>query len=567
MNRALSNTAKDEIETANPVPTPITGKATDTFVNSHEEVTNDKNETQNNADAKTDSLEDYSIVPRNERRGLFAFLCLIPEQVEPHNYPKHTRALMVFIIAFAAMSGPMAGAVILPGMNSILDDLEGGDHSHKGLVNISYGLYILSLGIFSLWWSSSSEIFGRRTIYIISFTVFVGFLIACALSTSMGMLMVFRVLSGAGAAAVQSVGAGTIGDMYIPTKRGTAVGYFYLGAVLGPLVGPLAGGAIVERWGWKGTQWFMVIIASVILVLILFLLPETLREEEIPSFQKVPTKTNEQEKVEAPLDRVLTGTEENVPDLTPNTATTALQEFNMASRSRKAFLLLVRPLKSVKFLAYPPVLLAISYNGFCYFCLYCLNVSIESLYTEAPYNFSSVIVGLMYMPNTLGYIVSSVLSGRYSDMIVRRVKAANNGVFIPEARFAANVFMGAVMYPLALILFGWTAQYHVFWFIPLIGSFLYGMASMIIFGTCMTYLVDALPGRGSSGVAVNNLVRMILAAVSTFVSQPMQESKLGYNWLYMLWGLLGLCMIVLLFAIRKWGNKWRTEANFNNFYS
>ena len=90
---------------------------------------------------------------------------------------------------------------------------------------------------------------------------------------------------------------------------------------------------------------------------------------------------------------------------------------------------------------------------------------------------------------------------------------------------------------------------------------------MIIFGTCMTYLVDALPGRGSSGVAVNNLVRMILAAVATFISQPMQESKLGYNWLYMLWGILGLCMIVLLFAIRKWGNKWRTEANFNNFYS
>ena len=129
MNRTLSNTSEDEIEITNPVPIPITGKATDTFVNSHEEVTNDKNETQNNADAKTDSLEDYSIVPRNERRGLFSFLCLIPEQVEPHNYPKHAQALMIFTVAFAAMTGPMAGSVILPGMNSILDDLESGDHS------------------------------------------------------------------------------------------------------------------------------------------------------------------------------------------------------------------------------------------------------------------------------------------------------------------------------------------------------------------------------------------------------------------------------------------------------
>ncbi|KAF5101944.1 hypothetical protein D0Z00_000599 [Geotrichum galactomycetum] len=383
----------------------------------------------------------------------------------------------------------------------------------------------------------------------------------------MGMLMAFRVLAGAGAAAVQSVGAGTIGDMYIPTKRGVAISYFYLGPLVGPLVGPLAGGAIVERWGWKGTQWFMVIIGAVILMLLLFLLPETLREEEIPSFQKVPTKTSEQEKTEAPLDRVLTGTEENVPDSKPDAATTALQEFNMANPSRKAFLLFVRPLKSVKFLTYPPVLLAISYNGFCFFCLYFLNVSIESLYTGAPYNFSPVIVGLMYLPNTIGYIISSVLSGRYSDKVVRSVKAANNGVFIPEARFAAHVFIGAIMYPLALILFGWTAQYRVFWFVPLIGSFLYGMSSMIIFGTCMTYLVDALPGRGSSGVAVNNLVRMVLAAVSTFIAQPMQESKLGFNWLYMLWGLSGLCSIVLLFSIRKWGNKWRTRADFQKLYS
>lgn len=553
MNQILSNISDDEIEPTDSVPVPITKKNEDTSSN-------------NKVHIETEEL-DYSEVPVKERRGLLAFLCLIPEQTEPHNYPKYAQGLIIFTIAFAATVGPMGGSIFLPAMTSILDDFEHGDHSSKSLVNISYGLYVLSLGIFPLWWSSSSEIFGRRTTYILSFTVFVAFLVACALSTSMGMLMAFRVLSGVGAAAVQSVGAGTISDMYIPTKRGVAISYFYLGPLVGPLIGPLAGGAIVEKWGWRGTQWFMVIIGAIILIMIVFLIPETLREEEIPSFKEKPSENTVHEKVGEPLEKVLTGTEENVPGAESQAPLTALQEFTSANLSGKSFLLFVRPLKSLKFLSYPPVLLAITYNGFCFFCLYFLNVSIESLYTSAPYHFSPVIIGLMYIPNTLGYIISSVLSGRYSDKVVRRVKAANNGVFIPEARFAAHVFMGAIMYPLSLILFGWTAQYHVFWFIPLIGSFLYGMSSMIIFGTCMTYLVDALPGRGSSGVALNNFVRMVLAAVSTFIAQPMQGSKLGYNWLYMLWGLFGLVSIVFLLAIRKWGNKWRTHADFEKLYS
>lgn len=496
-----------------------------------------------NMESKEIANTDPASLKVSHRRGLLSWLCLIPEQAEPHDYPKYAQFLMVFTVAYGANMGPMGGAVILPAMESMLDDNRLNTNS-KGLINISYGLYVLSLGICSLWWSNASEIFGRRSIYVVSFSLFLGFVVGCALSNSMGMFMAFRVLSGGCAAAVQSVGAGTIGDMFIPTERATAMGYFYLGPLVGPMIGPIVGGAVVEKYGWRGTQWFTAIIGATNLLCVILFLPETLRYDDVPDFR---AETNDNS------GRVK--------------ALTRYEKFLNSSLPQKLYTLFILPMKSVIFLKYPPVLCAIIYNTMCFSCFYFLNVSIESLFTDSPYSFSPIIVGLAYLPNTLGYIISSIFCGWYSDRVVRRVKAKNNGIFIPESRFAAHLFIGSILYPISLIIFGWTAERQVFWFVPMLATFLYGMSSMTVFGTCMTYLIDALPGRGSSGVAVNNLCRVGMAALTTFVARPMQTSKLGYGWMYTLLGLVALILAALPLAIKKWGAKWRNNCDFEKLYA
>lgn len=72
--------------------------------------------------------------------------------------------------------------------------------------------------------SSFSETLGRRTIYVVSFSLFVVFNILTAISTTTAMLIVFRVLGGGAAASVQAVGAGTIADLWEPFERGRAMG-------------------------------------------------------------------------------------------------------------------------------------------------------------------------------------------------------------------------------------------------------------------------------------------------------------------------------------------------------
>ena len=88
---------------------------------------------------------------------------------------------------------------------------------------------MLSMSIAPLWWSSFSETSGRRAVYLVSFSTLIIWNVLAAESTSIGMLIATRILSGGSAAAVQAVGAGTIADVWEAKNRGRAMGIFYLG--------------------------------------------------------------------------------------------------------------------------------------------------------------------------------------------------------------------------------------------------------------------------------------------------------------------------------------------------
>ena len=118
---------------------------------------------------------------------------------------------------------------------------------------------MLSMAIFPLWWSAFSETWGRRSIYITSFALFILWSVLSAIANSVAMLVVTRMLAGGAAASVQAVGAGTVADLFEPRERGRAMGLFYLGPLCGPLLAPILGGIVGEAWDWRATQWCLVI--------------------------------------------------------------------------------------------------------------------------------------------------------------------------------------------------------------------------------------------------------------------------------------------------------------------
>jgi MFS family permease len=268
------------------------------------------------------------------------------------------------------------------------------------------------------------------------------------------MLIVMRMLSGGAAASVQAVGAGTIADVWEPKERGRAMGIFYLGPLCGPLFAPVFGGILAQRWGWRSTQWFLAIYGGVTLMLLFFALPETLVSGKNPPREPTPEP---QPSAGRTMSRV-----------------SSRQVVEQTAKWLRLFkIIFVDPLNIILYLRFPAVLLTVYYASMTFGSLYVLNISIQDTFGKVPYGYSTLIVGLLYVPNSLGYILASTFGGRWMDVIMQHeAKKANrigeDGklIYRPEDRMRENAWLGAFLYPAALIWYGWTVEYGVFWFVP-----------------------------------------------------------------------------------------------------
>ncbi len=115
-----------------------------------------------------------------------------------------------------------------------------------------------------------ADIYGRKPIFIVGALLFLGGSVLCGAATSMEQLILFRALQGLGAGAVLPVSITVVGDIYSVQQRAHIQGL--LSAVWGisAIVGPAAGGLIVDHIGWRWV--FYVNLPFGILSILLFAL-------------------------------------------------------------------------------------------------------------------------------------------------------------------------------------------------------------------------------------------------------------------------------------------------------
>ena len=223
----------------------------------------------------------------------------------------------------------------------------------------------------------------------------------------------------------------------------------------------------------------------------------------------------------------------------------------------------IEPLYIILYLRYPAVLITIYYASITFGCLYLLNISLQATFSAPPYNFSTILVGLSYIPNAIGYILAALFGGKWIDRIMAR-EARRAGRYTPDGKLAyrpedrmrENAWAAAILYPGALIWYGWTAEKGVFWLVPLIANFFFGVGSMLVFAVSTTMLTEFMPKRASAGVACNNFVRNICSFTGAIVGQPLINA-IGNGWLFTIVGLWALASCVVVWAMRRFGPRWR----------
>jgi hypothetical protein len=112
---------------------------------------------------------------------------------------------------------------------------------------------------------------------------------------------------------------------------------------------------------------------------------------------------------------------------------------------------------------------------------------------EEYYGFSTGTVGLSYLGLGIGSLVGLFIFSISSDRhIKKRAAATEGGEMKPEYRLQLLPY-GAIILPAGFFIYGWTAEYHVHWIVPIIGTAIIGVANLLTFMAIS--LCESLPTR------------------------------------------------------------------------
>ncbi|CAE6435382.1 unnamed protein product [Rhizoctonia solani] len=413
----------------------------------------------------------------------------------PRNWTFRHRWAATAVVSLFTFMSPLASSMVAPALPQITRELK----LEQGSV-----LESMTLSVFVLAYAGPlSEIYGRRLILQGSNLFFLGFNIACSRAQTSSQLLAFRFLAGLGGSAPLAIGGGTIADLWAPEERGMAMSLYSLAPLTGPAIGPVAGAWIAERASWRWVFYSTSIADGVIQLVGLWYLTETYAPTILAAKARALRKSTGDESI------------------------CTAHEYKRRSVATWRFIANAL-LRSIKFLIFDPVMIVMAtYMAVMYGTMYLQLTTFASIWTQR-YGESVGIAGLNYLFMGAGFTAGAQLGARALDRIYKHLKARNGGIPTPEMRLPLLV-VGSFMLPAGLLLYGWTAEYRIFWLVPDIGVFIYCTGIIASFLCIQTYIVDTYGLHAASAVAAVSSFRSIAGFAFPLFSTKM-FTALGVGW-------------------------------------
>ncbi|SNT62604.1 drug resistance transporter, EmrB/QacA subfamily [Streptosporangium subroseum] len=161
--------------------------------------------------------------------------------------------------------------VVAAALTTIRQDLGASIEQLEWTVNA----YSLSFAMLLVTAAAIGDRWGRRRMFAAGLVLFSVASIACALASSVPLLIAARAVQGVGAAAVMPMAMGLLGAAFPPERRGWAIGVFSGLTGLAVLGGPMIGGAVTQGLAWQWIFWINVPVGALAIPLVLRWIPES----------------------------------------------------------------------------------------------------------------------------------------------------------------------------------------------------------------------------------------------------------------------------------------------------
>ncbi|KAG0052199.1 hypothetical protein BGZ83_002886 [Gryganskiella cystojenkinii] len=252
------------------------------------------------------------------------------------------------------------------------------------------------------------------------------------------------------------------------------------------------------------------------------------------------------------------------------------------------------PLRPLLCLREPTNAILVGFNGLALGAQFCMNNTLPISFAQ-NYHLSETTIGVCFCAGGLGSAMGSLIGGRYSDYVMRkwlikqevrrrkeeRERAIAFGEPVdaieevnekdaaavvnismrapPEVRLQ-SVWLGVIVLPFGLMLFGWSVQNNLSIVAPLIGIACVGFGMTMVLSSTTTALVDANSDNNmaTAAVACNSFGRGITGSIGGFVALPLLGS-MGSGWLYTMWALITIAGTGLLIMMVVQAKSWRAK--------
>jgi DHA1 family bicyclomycin/chloramphenicol resistance-like MFS transporter len=177
-------------------------------------------------------------------------------------------------LAITSALGPVAMQILLPAIPQLRRSFA----IDSGTAQLTLSLSMVSIAVATLFYGPLSDRFGRKPVILGGIVLtFIGSVL-CSLAPSIETLIAGRIVQAAGGAVGLVVARAVVRDAYPADQAASMISTLVMFMVVMPMLSPAVGGELLVRFDWHSVFWVVGGLSLFLLALLLFRLPETLRE-------------------------------------------------------------------------------------------------------------------------------------------------------------------------------------------------------------------------------------------------------------------------------------------------
>ena len=149
------------------------------------------------------------------------------------NSSKGRKWVTVVLQSLSTFAVTFASSVYASGIEGVMQRFDVSEE----VATLGLSLFVLGFALGPLIWAPLSELYGRKSIFVVSYTAYTAFSVAATCAPNVSALLILRFFASAfGSSSMTNAGA-VITDMFSSAERGLAMGLFVTAPFLGPALG------------------------------------------------------------------------------------------------------------------------------------------------------------------------------------------------------------------------------------------------------------------------------------------------------------------------------------------